>query len=135
MSTTKFSITREDLLKSKRLEASWYKVKFKAPYTKVQKDTGSAGDGQTQFYVEMLVIGGPNQKDGSSPIGTTLTRVYFENSMGDLRNLLQALGTKIPDEGTTGDLAGIKDRECQAFVKNELDRKGKMRNIVEEFQP
>lgn len=129
MSSTKFTISREDLLKSKRLEAGWYKVKFKEPYTKAHEASG-----QTMYYVEMLVTNGPKQKDGSSPIGTSLTRVYFENSMGELKNLLQALGTKIPDEGLTGDLSGLTGRECQAFVKNELDKKGKMRNIVEEFQ-
>lgn len=130
MGSLKFTITKEDLLKSKRLEPAQYRAKLHKPYTKTL-----ASDGQTMYYVEMTVINGPQQKDGSSPVGTKLTRVYFENSLGELRNLLQALGAKVPDEGVSGDLESIADREVGVFVTNELDKKGKMRNIVQEFMP
>ena len=128
---TKLTITKEDLLKSKILEAGWYSAKVRGTTTKP-----AGTDGSTVYTVEMIVIGGPNQKDGGSPIGVPLYKTYSEKAPGFAVKFFQVLGAKIdPNKASTEvDFDGTKDRELKVFVKNDL-WKGVMRNVVEDFEP
>ena len=128
---TKLTITKEDLLKSKILEPSWYPVKVRGTTTKP-----AGTDGSTVYTVEMIVTGGPTQKDGGSPIGVPLYKTYSEKAPGFAVKFFQVLGANIdPNKASTDvDFDAAKDRELKAFVKNDL-WKGVMRNIVEDFEP
>lgn len=130
MPSTKLTITREDLLKSKILEPGWYKVKINDVAVKEAKT-----DGSTVYNLEMTVIGGPSQKDGVSPVGIKVFRTYSEKAPGFAVKLFQALGAKIdPEKGAEVDFAGTVGRELGAYIKNDL-YKGVMKNVVEDFQP
>jgi len=125
---TKLTITKEDLLKSKILEPGWYPTKVRGTTTK-----SATTDGSTVFTVEFAVTGGPNQKDGSSPIGVTLYKTYSEKAPGFAVKFFQTIGALIdPEKGATVDFDAAKNRELKVFVKNDL-WKGVMRNVVEDF--
>jgi len=128
---TKLTITKEDLLKSKILEPSWYSAKVRGTATKP-----AGTDGSTVYTVEMIVTGGPNQKDGSSPIGVPLYKTYSGKAPGFAVKFFQVLGAQIdPNKASTDvDFDAAKDREIKVFIKNDL-WKGVMRNVVEDFEP
>jgi hypothetical protein len=130
VSTTRLTITKEDLLKSKILEPGWYKVKITNATSKP-----ASTDGSIVYTLEMVVTSGPKQKDGAMPAGLKLFRTYSEKAPGFAVKLFQALGAKIdPEKGAEVDFASTVGRELGAYVKNDL-YKGVMKNVVEDFQP
>ena len=128
---TIITITKEDLLKSKLLEPGWYKARVLQTTTKPAKT-----DGSTVFTLEMLVTAGPNQKDGSAPAGVKLYRTYSEKATGFATKFFQVLGATIDPNGNNKlDFDAANGRELGVFVKNELNNRGVMQNVVEDFQP
>ena len=126
---TKIRITKEDLLKSKILNPGWY-------LAKVQQTTAKAAstDQSTYWTIEMKVLGGPNQKDGSSPVGVTLYRVYSEKATGMAAPFFKAFGVQFTDDNDL-DFDAANGREIKVNVQNALNNKGRMSNVVEDFQP
>lgn len=117
-----FSISREDMLRSKVVEPGWYNCIIKG----VSQEAAST-DGSTNTIVDFVVIDGP-QKD------VPLRRYFSEKAPGFAVNFFKACGAQIGEQGATFDVEKSIGRKMQVFVKNE-EYGGSMRNRVEDFRP
>lgn len=128
----KFTIRREDLLRSKLLDPAWYVAKIKKPW----KEPTKKGDSDN-YIVDFTITTGPSQKDGINPVGLSVRRYFNEKGSGYAKTFFEALGVKfdLAKEAFEVDFEAAEGREVQVYVSNRLDDSGVMRNSVEDFRP
>lgn len=116
-----FTVTREDMLRSKILEPGWYKARIKD----ITQETASDGE-STNTIVDFVVVEG-QFKD------TPLKRWFSEKAPGFIVPFLTACGANVGENGGTFDLERSKGREIYIYVKNEMYQ-NKPTNKVEDFR-
>jgi len=125
-----FQVTREDMLRSKVLDPGWYPVIIK----KVSQEKAKSDGGQsTNTWIDMTVLGGPDQQDGSRPNDTPLRRCFSEKAPGFIIPYLQACGASVKTEGGNYDIEKSIGKKIQAYVKNRL-WEGNLQNDVVDFR-
>lgn len=125
-----FTVTREDMLRSKVLDPGWYKVKVK----KVSQETAKSDGESTNTWVDMTVIGGPNQQDGTLPVDVPVRRCFSEKAPGFIVPFLTAMGAKIDQAGGTFDIEKAVGKELLVYVANRM-WEGSLQNDVKDFKP
>src|SRR5690242_13962949 len=105
-----FKLTREDMLRSKVLDPGWYRVKIKKVYQKIANDNESMNT-----WVELVVVAGPAQRDGSKVVDTPLKRCFSEKAPGFIVPFLQALGVTVTENGGDFDIEKTVGRELLAY--------------------
>ena len=123
-----FTVTREDLLRSKTLDPGWYKATIK----KIWQEPSNAGD-STNTWAEFSVVEGPAQKDNSNPQGTPLRRCFSEKAPGMIVPFLVAMGAKVTENGGTFDVEKGVGRDILVYNENKM-YEGRMLNNVSDFK-
>jgi hypothetical protein len=131
----KFTVTQEDINRSKVLTPAWYLCRIKKVTDGVSK---SSGANMTTFeFVVRDNPANPKAADGSSSADVPLKPYYLtEAGIGFGLNLLSALnGGKKVTAGAEIDsalLAGAVGKDIKIFVKNE-EYQGKVGNACADF--
>lgn len=125
-----FTVTKEDILRSKVLNPGWYKAKI----TKVSQEPAKSDGGEsTNTWVDLSVVSGPLQNDGSSPTDVPVRRCFSEKAPGFILPFLKALNTKVEAGGGQFDLERSVGREVMVYIKNR-EWQGSMQNDVADFR-
>jgi hypothetical protein len=111
----KFTVTREDMLRSKVLDPGWYKMKV----TRVWQEASAAGD-STNTWIQFAVISGPVQKDGSSAVETPVRRCFSEKAPGFIVPYLKAAGAQVDVNGGDFDIEKSVGKEMLVYIENKM---------------
>ena len=126
----RLQINPEDILRSVVLEPGWYKTKIKD----VAEEPSKKGD-STNYVVDFVVVSGPTQKEGRTPVGVPIRRYYSEKAPGFVIPLFKAFGIIFDgSKAVTVDFEGLKGKELEVYVLNQRDLNGVMRNVAEDFR-
>ena len=119
-----FTITREDLLRSKTVTPGWYPTKV----TKAEQAEAKT-DGSTNTNIEVTITAeGPFKN-------VTINRTFSEKAPGFAIPYIQAVtGKRISEEGGQFDFQQTVGREILTYVKNE-QYQGRLVNRAEDFKP
>jgi hypothetical protein len=123
-----FIITEKDMLRSKILDVGWYKVKVDKVSQEPSNDKTS-----TNTWIDMTVMEGPPQKDGSSANNTPLRRCFSEKAPGFAVNYIRACGGAIDAKGGTIDMKKSEGKMIMVYVGNKL-YEGNMQNDPKDFR-
>lgn len=111
----KFTVTREDMLRSKILDPGWYRMRVK----KVWQEASAAGD-STNTWVEFTVISGPAQKDHSDAKDTPVRRCFSEKAPGFIVPFLKAAGAQVAADGGDFDVEKSVGKEMGVYIENKM---------------
>lgn len=118
----RFSITREDQLRSKTVTPGWYPCVIKSVEQKAAKT-----DGSTNTNVKFVVAGGPFD-------GVPVERVFSEKAPGFAISFIEAiLGRKIKPEGEDFDFEMAAGKKLSVYIKTEMYQNRPI-NRAEDFQ-
>jgi len=117
------------MLRSKVLDPGWYKARV----TKVWQETAKSDGESTNTWVEFVVIGGPAQKDGSSPNDVPARRCFSEKAPGFIIPYLTACGAAIKQEGGEYDIEKSVGQEMSLYIKNRM-WENNLQNDVTDFK-
>jgi hypothetical protein len=124
-----FTVSREDILRSKVLDPGWYKARV----TKVTQETAKSDGESTNTWVDFVVLAGPAQKDGSSPKDVPVRRCFSEKAPGFIVPYLTACGASIKAEGGQYDIEKSIGKEMNIYVANRM-WEGNLQNDVKDFR-
>jgi len=117
-----FSVTREDMLRSKTVEPAWYKCKVKA----ITQESAST-DGSVLAVVDLVILEGAF-KD------VPVRRYFSEKAPGFTVPFFAACGATVKEEGGTYDFDRCKDKTILVYIKNEMYQ-NRLTNKAEDFKP
>lgn len=124
-----FIITETDMLRSKVLDPNqWYKCKVEKVTQEASSDKTS-----TNTWIDMTVIDGPPQKDGSSPVKVPVRRCFSEKAPGFAINYIKACGGAVGPLGGTIDMKKSEGKIIMVFIANRL-WEGNMQNDAKDFR-
>lgn len=124
----KFTVTREDMLRSKIVDPGWYKAKV----SNVTQEPSNAGD-STNTWIHFTILGGPPQKDKSNIVDTPVRRCFSEKAPGFIVPFLIACGANVTEDGGDFDLEHARGKEMMIYIKTGM-YEGKPQNNVEDFK-
>lgn len=118
----RFSVTREDQLRSKTVQPGWYPCVVKEVEQKAAKT-----DGSTNTNVTFVITGGPFD-------GVPVMRVFSEKAPGFAISFIQAIiGRPIKPEGEDFDFDAAKGKKINVYIVNEMYQNRPV-NRAEDFQ-
>lgn len=118
-----FTITREDMLRSKVLEPGWYKMFIK---NVTQEPAGT--DGSTNTILDHVVVQDGPFKD------VPVRRWFSEKAPGFAVPLLIACGAKVGESGGTFNMESCKGKTVMAYVENDMYQ-GRPTNKITDYRP
>lgn len=129
------TITPKDLLRSKILDPTWYRLKVEEALEEPTKKGDS-----TNYIIDFVVTKGPAQKDKDgtefSPVGVPVRRYWNEKAPSFAVPFFIAFGVQFSlTESKTLRFEDTKGKEVDAYIVTGMDDKGKPQNQVEDFAP
>lgn len=118
------TFTAEDVKRGKIVIPQWYLMTIKSVTRELSKDKSSHN-----WIVDLV---------GNSGEATDVPfrRYYSEKALGMMIPLVVSVGGTVNEEtGGSFNSEAMQGKQVEAFVKNELDDKGKLRNSIEDFRP
>lgn len=122
-----FSISKEDMMRSKLVSPGWYLCNIK----NITSGPGKNDPQSTTITIELII------KDGvdKSAIGVPLTYWVSEKAAGLAVAFVEAAtGKKLPDDGINFNFENCQGRDIKVYVKNDKWN-NRMTNKCEDFAP
>lgn len=119
----KFTVTKEDLLRSKTVQPGWYTCLVKSV-----EQAPAKTDGSLNTNVMFVIKGGVFD-------GVPVDRTFSEKAPGFAVSFIEAvIGRKMTADGGEFDLEQAKGRELKVYIKNETYQ-NRLVNRAEDFKP
>ena len=118
-----FSVTREDLLRSKTVQPGWYQMTVKSVTR-----TAAKTDGSDNTNVELQIVGGNFD-------GVLIRKTFSEKAQGFAVSYIEAtMGKKMSDQGGTFDMEASIGKTVEGHVSNKMYQ-DRLTNQVDDFRP
>jgi hypothetical protein len=117
-----FTISKEDILRSKVVTPGWYKMTIR----NVTQEPAST-DGSTNTIIDFLISEGEFA-------GVPIKRYFSEKAAGMAVNFFTACGATVGSEGATIEVEKCKGRTIMVYVINDMYN-GRPTNKAEDFKP